>query len=259
MSFWQIPSLPDTSRKAFGKVLINEFRLAKRVPYALGLGLGLPILLLVIFGSIPSLHQSQKDFGGISYFALAVPILLGLSVAAISFLSLPNSLVTYREQGILRRLSTTPVPPSWLLAAQLIVNLGIAVLGLLLIIVVGMAAFGLAAPKNIPGFLLAILLTITSIFAVGLWIAAVAKNNNASRTEGGLLFYMMIFFGGMWVPREIMPPVLLNISNWTPLGASVASVQNSMQGVFPSGQALLCLAIYTLIFSFLAIRYFRWE
>jgi len=32
-----------------------------------------------------------------------------------------------------------------------------------------------------------------------------------------------------------------------------------MQGVFPSGQALLCLAIYTLIFSFLAIRYFRWE
>lgn len=259
MSSWQIPSLSKTSRAAFDKVLINELRLAKRVPYAIGLGLGLPILLLIIFGSIPALHQDQKVFGGLSYFTIAVPILIGVSVAAISFLSLPNNLVTYREQGILRRLSTTPVPPSWLLAAQLIVNVGIAILGLLLLIVVGITAFGLAAPKNIPGFLLANLLTITAIFAVGLWIAAVAKTNNASRTEGGLLFYAMVFFGGMWVPREVMPPILLNISNWTPLGASVASIQNSMQGAFPSGQSLLCLVIYTLIFSYLALRYFRWE
>jgi hypothetical protein len=32
-----------------------------------------------------------------------------------------------------------------------------------------------------------------------------------------------------------------------------------MQGSFPSAQPLLVMAAYTLLFSFLAVHYFRWE
>jgi ABC-2 type transport system permease protein len=45
---------------------------------------------------------------------------------------------------------------------------------------------------------------------------------------GGLLFFALMFFGGIWLPRPMMPDVLLNISNWTPLDASVAAIQNAM-------------------------------
>jgi ABC-2 type transport system permease protein len=53
--------------------------------------------------------------------------------------------------------------------------------------------------------------------------------------------------------------VLLNISNWTPLGASVDALQRAMQGLFPSPGSILVLTVYTLVFGYLAVRYFKWE
>jgi hypothetical protein len=54
-----------------------------------------------------------------------------------------------------------------------------------------------------------------------------------------------------------MPAALRDIGDWTPLGAAVQALQNSMQGSFPSAQPLLVMAAYTLLFSFLAVHYFR--
>lgn len=56
-----------------------------------------------------------------------------------------------------------------------------------------------------------------------------------------------------------MPPVLQHISEWSPLGASVHALQDSMHGTFPSAQSLLILAGWTVLFGFLAVRFFRWE
>ena len=172
---------------------------------------------------------------------------------------LPRSLIKYRETGILRRLSVTPVPPSWLLAAQIVINLAMAVAGFIILTVAGVAAFGLELPKNFLGFLLAYLLTVTSLFAVGLCIAAFVRNDAVAQGIGGVLFFALMFFGGLWIPRPLMPAVLLNISNWTPLGASVDAIQRAMQGLFPSLQSILVLLLYTLVFGYLAVRYFKWE
>jgi ABC-2 type transport system permease protein len=248
-----------TPRAAFGKILLNESRLAWRIPIAPGLGLGLPLLLLVVFGSIPAMRQASSDLGGFSYFALSFPILIVVTVLALSILVLPRNLIKYRETGILRRLSVTPVPPAWLLAAQIVINLAIVVAGLIILTAAGVAAFGLEIPKNFPAFLLADLLTVTALFAVGLCIAAMVKNDGVAQGIAGFLFFALMFFGGIWIPRPLMPAVLLNISNWIPLGSSVDAIQRAMQGLFPSPQSILVLTAYTLVFGYLAVRYFKWE
>ena len=246
-------------RAAFGKLLLNESRLALRIPIGLGTGLGLPLLLLVIFGSIPAMKEPSADLGGFSYFVLSFPILIALTVLMLSVMTLPRSLIKYRETGILRRLSVTPVPPSWLLAAQIVINLAIALAGILILTAVGVAAFGLGLPKNIVGFLLAVLLTITSLFAVGLCIAAVVNNDAAAQAVGGILFFGLMFFGGIWIPRPLMPAVLINIGNWMPLGSSVEAIQSAMQGSPPSLQSILVLTAYTLVFGYFAVHFFKWE
>jgi ABC-2 type transport system permease protein len=98
-----------TPRAAFGKLLLNESRLAWRIPTGIGIGLGLPLLLLVIFAIIPGTRQPSSDLGGFSYFALTFPILLALTILTLSIMVLPRNLIKYRETGILRRLSVTPV------------------------------------------------------------------------------------------------------------------------------------------------------
>jgi ABC-2 type transport system permease protein len=248
-----------TPRAAFGKLLLNESRLAWRIPTGLVAGLGLPLLLLVVFRIIPGTTQPQSDFGGYSYLTLAFPILVALTVMVLSIMTLPRSLISYRQTGILRRLSVTPVPPWWLLAAQIVINLAIAVAGLVILLVVGIAALSLDPPKNLLGFLVAYVLTMASLFAVGLCIAAFVPNDAVAQLIGALLFFGLLFFGGLWIPRPLMPPELITISNATPLGASVGAMQDAMQGSFPSLQSILVLTAYTLVLGYLAVRWFKWE
>ena len=184
---------------------------------------------------------------------------MDVTILTLSIMMLPRSLIKYRETGILRRLSVTPVPPSWLLAAQIVINLAIAVAGLIILSAAGVIAFGLEPPKNILGFLLATVLTTASFFAIGLCIAAIVKNDAIAQAIGAILFFALMFFGGIWIPRPMMPAALLNISNWLPLGASVDAIQNAMQGMPLSLQSLLVLIVYTVIFGYLAVRYFKWE
>ena len=248
-----------TPRAAFGKLLLNEARLAWRIPIGIGMGLGLPLLLLVIFAIIPGTRQPSSDLGGFSYFALTFPLLLAMTVMTVSIMVLPRNLIKYRETGILRRLSVTPVPPSWLLAAQVVINLAIIIVGFIILTAAGVTAFGLELPKNFLGFLLAYLLTVTSLFAIGLCIAAFVRSDAVAQAIGAVLFFALLFFGGLWLPRPMMPAILLNISNWTPLGASVDAMQRAMQGLFPSLQSLLILVAYTIVFGYLAVCYFKWE
>ena len=252
--------LPRTlARAAFGKVVINEARLAWRRPIGLIGGIAVPVLLLVIFGELPVFHKPAADLGGLTPFDLYVPILAVFAVAMLALLGLPVPLVSSRELGILRRLSTTPVPPSWMLAAQGVVQLCVAMTALLVIFVAGVAAFGAAAPKSPGGLVISLVLSIAGLFPIGLMIAAIARTANAASVLGRLVFFPLIFFAGLWLPRALMPALLLDISNYTPLGAAVEAIQDSMLTGFPPAAPLLVLTAYAAVFGFLARRFFRWE
>jgi ABC-2 type transport system permease protein len=251
---------PATARRgAFGQIVLNEARLTWRRPAGLIAGVALPVILLVIFGRIGKFQQHSASLGGYTAFALYVPILVVFAVAMLALLGLPIPLASYRELGLLRRLSTTPVPRSWLLIAEGLVQLGVAVTATAIMITVAMAAFGAPAPKSPAGVTVAVALSAAGLFPIGLLVAAVARTANGASVIGRLAFFPMMFFAGLWLPRAAMPDVLLTISNYTPLGAAVEAIQDSMLQGFPPVAPLLVLAGYALVFGFLARRFFRWE
>ena len=251
--------LTKPPRSAFTKLLQNEIRIAWRIPLGLVLGVAVPLFVLVIFGEVPATTRPAKALGGLSYFSVYFPILITFTLAILSLISLPTHLANYREQGILRRMSTTPVPPTWMLAAQIIVNLVLAVVAVGIIVVVGTAGLGLGAPRELGGFVLALILTAAAMFAIGLWVSAVARTTGAAGAIGQLFLYPFLFLSGVWVQRERMTPLLLHVSDWSPPGAAVHALQSSMQGSFPTTQSLLVLVGWAVVFGFLAVRYFRWE
>lgn len=246
-------------RTAFGKIVLNEARIAWRRPVGLIAGVGIPLVLLILFGSLPAFKQHPAGFGGLSIFDSYVPILVMFSLAMIALLGLPTPLASHRELGVLRRLSTTPVSPYWLLVAQGLVQLCVAVVALIVIFVLSATAFSVPAPRNPGGLVLSIALSIAGLFSIGLVVAALARTANAASVIGRLLFFPLIFFAGLWLPRALMPSVLLDISNYSPLGAAVEAIQDSMLTGFPPVAPLLVLAGYAVVFGFLAGRLFRWE
>jgi len=49
------------------------------------------------------------------------------------------------------------------------------------------------------------------------------------------------------------------ISDFTPLGAAVQALQDSMRGSWPHLSALAVLAGYAVVFMVAAVRFFRWD
>ena len=259
MSSLSLP-LPGMARRAaFGKIVVNEARLAWRRPIGLIGGVGLPVVLLIIFGRIPVFQQPSASLGGLTAFDVYMPILAVFGLAMLALMGLPIPLVTYRELGVLRRLSPSPLPQSWLLAAQGVVQLCVGLIGVTVIVGAGVAVFGAAAPRSPVGFALSARPSIAGLFPIGLVIAAIARTANGASVIGLRVFFPMMFFACLWLPRELMPAVLLDISNYTPLGAAVEAMQDWMLGGTLPVAPLLVLAAYAVVFGFLARRFFRWE
>jgi ABC-2 type transport system permease protein len=246
-------------RNAFKMIVVNEARIAMRRPIALLGGVAIPVVLLLIFSRVSVFRQPVASLGGMTYFDQYVPILMTFGIALLALMGLPIPLVTSRQLGILRRLATTPVPPSWLLAAQAVVQVSAAAASVVLILILAMAGDHMPAPASPAGFVISVVLTIAALFSIGLLVAALVPTSGAANVIGRMTFFPLMFFAGLWLPRALMPSVLRDISNYTPLGAGVQAVQSSMQQGFPSITPLLVLAGYTVVFCFLAKRYFRWE
>lgn len=259
MSTLGLPRPGTAQGAAFGAIVINEARLARRTPTAVIGSIGLPVVLTVIFGELPSFHQRASALGGLTAFDVYVPVIIVLGLAMLTLWGLPGPLVSYRELGILRRLSTTPVPPSWLLAAQVVVQLCVALAGMAIVLVASVTVFGAPDPRSPAGLTLACLLAVAGLFALGLLIAALARTASSVSVIGRLTLIPLMFFAGLWLPRALMPAVLQDVSNYTPLGAAVEAIQDSMQTGFPPAAPLLVLAGYAVVFGLLARRLFRWE
>lgn len=246
-------------RGAFRRLVLTEARLTVREPIALVWGVGMPVALVAIFGSIPAFREPLPGAGGMTLFDAYAPILALVALAMLGLVGLPIPLASYRELGVLRRMSTTPVPPSRLLGAQLLVASASALAAFVLIAVVGATVFDLAMPRNALGFVAILVLAGACLFSLGLCVAAVARTGRAAAAIGNALFFPLAFFAGLWLPQAVMPSTLQTIAQVTPTGAAVDALNATMAGEPPSAQSLLVLVAYTVVFAVIAVRRFRWE
>src|ERR1700683_3069876 len=128
MSVMTAPPPAFTRGSALGRLTPTELNLVPRGRALVGmlLTVAVPLLLLIIFGSIRSFNRPVKVYDGLTVLDVYVPILLALSLALLSLLTMPAVLACYREIGVLRRLQTTPTGPVRVLTAQLAVKLAAA-------------------------------------------------------------------------------------------------------------------------------------
>jgi ABC-2 type transport system permease protein len=245
---------------ALRKLTAVEAKLFVREPIAVWWGLVFPAVLLLILGLFfPGGREPSPDLGGRRLVDLYAPITLGLALATLAFATLPAILAGYRERGLLRRLSTTPVGPWRLVIAQLVIQMVVAVLAAALAIAVGALVFDIAVPRNPAGFALAFVLAAASMLAVGLLIGAVAPTMSSGQGIGMAFYFPMLFFAGVYFPRDGMPEGLRAVSDMTPSGAGVQAIQDTWAGLAPATSSLLVMAAFALGAGLLAIRVFRWE
>jgi ABC-2 type transport system permease protein len=240
-------------------VLRAELRLFRREPGALFWILAFPTLLLVILGSIPGFRHHEADLGGLRTIDVYVPVavLLGMIVGALQ--SMPQNLTGYRERGILRRMSATPVRPTALLSAQMVVYGTAALASALCALIVGRLAFDVRLPEQAFGYLLALLLAILAALALGAVVSALSRTTKIAGAIGSAVFFPMMFCAGVWIPVNSMPDVMARIVGYTPFGAAAEALNQAAAGHWPGWTHLGVLVAWTVLLTVGASRWFRWE
>lgn len=240
-------------------VLRAEFRLFRREPGALFWIMAFPTVLLVILGSIPSFREPADSLGGSRMVDAYVPVtvLLGLIMAGLQ--AMPPLITGYRERGILRRMSTTPVRPSAVLGAQMSIHGTAALVSALLSLTVGRLAFDVTLPRQAFGYVLALVLAVLCGLALGALVSALARTTKAATAIGSAVFFPMMFSAGVWLPVQAMPGTLARIVEFAPLGAASQALAEAAAGDWPGWSHLGVLALWTVLLSAGASRWFRWE
>jgi ABC-2 type transport system permease protein len=253
-----------TSPRVLARVTAVEGRLALRDPANVFFVLLFPAVLLAVLGlTMPwadaPYGEDDPVLAGITGITGYTPIVLTLAIGTVGLSSYPITMATYRGQGVLRRLSTTPLPPSRLLLAQILINVVALLAAAALALAVGMLVVGVSAPEQ-PGTVLAtFLLTAAATFAVGSLIAARAPTAGAATGIGMTTYFVSLFFAGVWLPLPIMPEVVQEIAVWTPLGAGSQAMLAGWIGADLPVRELLVLAGWAVVLLPVAARVFRWR
>ncbi|MFE0421785.1 ABC transporter permease [Streptomyces sp. NPDC058953] len=239
-------------------VLRSEIRLYRRDPSNI-VSIVFPPVLLLILGLVPMFQEVDDDLDGLRIIDLYVPVVVLISLITAALQIFPPILTGYRELGILRRMSTTPVRPSTLLAAQIWLNGVTALISAALCLVVGRLAFDVALPREVGGYVLALLLAAAANLAIGALIAALARTAKHATGIGTAVYFPALFCTGLWIPVRAMPDALAGIVEFTPFGAAALALDRAATGDWPDWFHLVVLVLWAAVASAAAVRWFRWE
>ncbi|SFS60832.1 ABC transporter permease [Streptomyces sp. ok210] len=254
-----LTSTSPASGSPSAAVLRCETRLFLREPGSLFWILVFPTVLMTILGLVPSFHHPDDALGGRRVIDLYVPVAVLLAMIMAGLQAMPPVLTGYRERGILRRMSTTPVRPSALLTAQIALH-GAAALGsAVLVVAVGRIAFDVRLPGQPVGYLLALLLATATVLSLGAVVSALSATTKVSAAVGSVVYLAMMFTAGVWVPVQAMPGTLRRIVQCTPFGAASQALDRAASGGWPSWTHLGVMALWTALLAAAATRWFRWE
>ncbi len=246
--------------KSLWKMTWMEAKLFLREPIAAFFTLVFPLMMLFIFGIIAS-DESAQIFNGKGTMDVAIPSLTAVIIAIMGLMATTMTMATYRENGILRRLRTTPISPFVVLAAQVIVDFTMTFLGMVVLIVVGSLVYHIHFEGDPISMLAGFILCSLSFFGIGFILAGALPSARTAWVTGMVLMYPMMYFSGAFFPLDKLSPTVQMVSKFMPL----TYVVNLLRGLWfgdSLGDHLLdvgILSVVLLLSIIISVETFRWE
>lgn len=238
-----------------------QMKLFLREPAAAFFTLAFPCFLLVIFGLVFG-NEPMVQWGlDVGYVDTQVPALAAIIIGSVGLISIPVAMSTARETRVLRRYRATPVSPITLIAADVVVNLTMSLVGMGILILIGKALFGLRFSGSWVVVLALFIFAACAFFALGYLIASLAPTARVAQTVGMVCFFPLMFLSGAALPKQIMPAHVRAAADSLPLTHVVETLQTAWTGgpLAERAPELLWLFAFLVIGTTLSAKLFRWE
>jgi ABC-2 type transport system permease protein len=231
-----------------------RIRLAARNRTFLFFSLLMPMLFLI--GAVIFI----KERGGpVSSYVLGA--LLTVTVMG-SFWGLSVQLVTFREQGILRRFRLAPVGAGPMLASSILSNYFMAVPTLLFEVLVCRFVLHIQSWGNPWGLFLLATFGSAAFSAFGLIVASVTNTMQETQVINQLIWLAFLFLSGATIPLTTFPEWIQHAALFLPATYLAVGLETSSMGTIVWSDLALEVAglAVTLMVAFeISRRLFRWE
>jgi len=145
-------------------------------------------------------------------FSVFLMVLPGLAVFSLFTLGdmVMRDLLGEGSKGTLRRVLAGPVTPGTVVAAKALTAAAVALIGLL--VLAAMAALVARRGVDFAGFALLSLALVAAVTGLASTVYGLAKNERQGSTAGGVLYMVLAFAGGSFLPLNSLPPAMRAIS-----------------------------------------------
>ena len=235
-----------------------EQKLFFRSPDVILFNLAMPLVTLILITMIAG-NKNAAD-SGLTYLQSAYVSLSTVGICCSAFMSIPIVIVDYRSQGVLRRMYCSPCSPARLLACDTICSGVMAVISTLILTVAAVVFFGYRMQGNVFAYIAAWLLTMISMFSIGLMVASLCRTTKSMNVAASLLYFPLLLFSGATIPAEVFPTGLRAISRWMPLGVGIRLLKSVSIGCYDKmAMPVMTLIAIAVICGAIAVKTFRWE
>src|ERR1700681_4094057 len=161
----------------------------------------------------------------------AVPYLLAEVLALTvmgSFWGLSVQLVTFREQGILRRFRITPVGASAMLASSLLSNYFLTLPTIVIEFFLSRWVFHMSGLGNLTSIFVLVTLGTISFASLGLIVASVTNTMQKTKIINQIIWFVFLFIPGATIPFPILPNIVQAVAVFLPATYLVSGLQRAM-------------------------------
>jgi ABC-2 type transport system permease protein len=231
-----------------------RIRITLRNKAFLFFSLVMPMTFFFLYGSVFAKGDAIK----VRY--LMGPV-IAMSVMG-TFWGLSAQIVTWREQGILRRFRLAPIPAASMIGSSVIANMLLILPTVIIELSLARFLYHVTDFGNVPSIVVLALAGIGSFASLGLIVASVTNTMQETQVINQLLWFAFIFVSGATVPIAELPKVAQRVALFLPATYLVSGLQRAMvdrKSVFSLGVEIGSLLAWGALAFFISSQLFRWE
>ncbi|MEZ5114714.1 MAG: ABC transporter permease [Candidatus Nanopelagicales bacterium] len=184
----------------------------RRTPVVLFFALAFPVGFFILLASVIG-NETIDSRSGIRYAQFLAPAFAAFGIAMATFAFLAIGLAEIRFNGVLRRLSGTPLPAWVLLAGRVLAGTVLAFGSVLLLVAVGMAFYDVQMVwRTLPAVIVTVLVAAMSFSALGLAVAAWAPSMQAATALANGIVITLAFISDLFIVGTL--PGWLDTLGW---------------------------------------------
>ncbi len=209
--------------------------------------------------SQPISHQ-EGGKNPVTYFDMVFVGLICMGIMNYAVTGFAINLATMREQKILKRLLTTPLPIRRFMLGEVLAYLALAFAQLGIMLAVGVGMFGARIYAGWWFLFLLVFLGALLFLSLGFFLAAFARTANAAAGMANGIAIPLMFLGGVFFPLEVLPGPFYQVVRFLPLAPMIQSMRSvCLEGDPVSSQLprLLIMLVWLVVVAALGLVFFR--